>query len=121
MYGTTYIALLGGTVGKDIYAAGTSGSVYNIFGAENYTASANAYIKGGTVRNVYGGGWRGSVGYHRGAIGNVANNTSDKDGEVHVVVGDLAGTTQTNGIPLSPVMSMAAVKVEPSMAMPMSG
>ena len=99
VYGTTYIALLGGTVGKDIYAAGTSGSVYNIFGAENYTASANAYIKGGTVRNVYGGGWRGSVGYHRGAIGNVANNTSDKDGEVHVVVGDLAGTTQTDGIP----------------------
>lgn len=99
VYGTTYIALLGGTVGKDIYAAGTSGSVYNIFGAENYTASANAYIKGGTVRNVYGGGWRGSVGYHSGAIGNVAKNTSDIDGEVHVVVGDLAGTTQTDGIP----------------------
>ena len=99
VYGTTYIALLGGTVGKDIYAAGTSGSVYNIFGAENYTASANAYIKGGTVRNVYGGGWRGSVGYHSGAIGNVAKNASDIDGEVHVVVGDLAGTTQTDGIP----------------------
>ena len=99
VYGTTYIALLGGTVGKDIYAAGTSGSVYNIFGAENYKASANAYIKGGMVRNVYGGGWRGSVGYHSGAIGNVANNASDIDGEVHVVVGDLAGTTQTNGIP----------------------
>ena len=99
VYGTTYIALLGGTVAKDIYAAGTSGSVYNIFGAENYKASANAYIKGGMVRNVYGGGWRGSVGYHRGAIGNVANNASDIDGEVHVVVGDLAGTTQTNGIP----------------------
>ena len=99
VYGTTYIALLGGTVAKDIYAAGTSGSVYNIFGAENYKASANAYIKGGMVRNVYGGGWRGSVGYHSGAIGNVANNASDIDGEVHVVVGDLAGTTQTNGIP----------------------
>ena len=99
VYGTTYIALLGGTVAKDIYAAGTSGSVYNIFGAENYKASANAYIKGGTVRNVYGGGWRGSVGYHKGAIGNVDNNTSDKDGEVHVVVGDLDGTSQTSGIP----------------------
>ena len=99
VYGTTYIALLGGTVGKDIYAAGTSGSVYNLFGADNFTASANAYIKGGTVRNVYGGGWRGSVGYHKGAIGNVDNNTSDKDGEVHVVVGDLDGISQTSGIP----------------------
>ena len=101
VYGTTYIALLGGTVGKDIYAAGTSGSVYNLFGADNFTASANAYIKGGTVRNVYGGGWRGSVGYHKGAIGNVDNNTSDKDGEVHVVVGTLDGTSlsHTSGIP----------------------
>ncbi len=99
VYGTTYIALLGGTVGKDIYAAGTSGSVYNLFGADNFTASANAYIKGGTVRNVYGGGWRGSVGYHSGAIANVAKNNLDIDGEVHVVVGDLEGTTHTSGIP----------------------
>ena len=107
IYGSSYIALLGGTVVKDIYAAGTTGSVCDIFGAGapegsnpmGFIATANAYIKGGMVRNVYGGGWRGSVGYHRGAIGNVANNTSDKDGEVHVVVGDLAGTTQTNGIP----------------------
>ena len=101
VYGTTYIALLGGTVGKDIYAAGTSGSVYNLFGAENYKASANAYIGGGTVRNVYGGGWRGSVGYHKGAIGIVSNNTSDIDGEVHVVVGTLDGTSlsHTSGIP----------------------
>ena len=51
------------------------------------------------MRNVYGGGWRGSVGYHSGAIGNVANNASDIDGEVHVVVGDLNGTSFTNGIP----------------------
>ena len=101
VYGTTYIALLGGTVGKDIYAAGTSGSVYNLFGAENFKASANAYIGGGTVRNVYGGGWRGSVGYHKGAIGIVSNNTPDIDGEVHVVVGTLDGTSlsHTSGIP----------------------
>ena len=107
VYGSTYIALLGGTVGKDIYAAGTTGSVCDIFGAGTpknnnpmgFVASANAYIKGGTVRNVYGGGWRGSVGYHNGLISDVANNNSDRDGEVHVVVGDLDGTSQTNGIP----------------------
>ena len=102
VYGTTYIALLGGTVNKDIYAAGTSGSVYNLFGAdvlEEFTASVNAYVKGGTVRNVFGGGWRGSVGYHSGAISNVANNSSDEDGEAHVVIGDLGGTSLTDGIP----------------------
>ena len=55
--GTTYIALLGGTVKQDIYAAGTTGSVYNIYGAD-FMASANAYIKGGSARNVYGGGWK---------------------------------------------------------------
>ena len=38
VYGTTYIALLGGVVSKDLYAAGTSG------------------------------GWKGSVGYHQGEI-----------------------------------------------------
>ena len=107
VYGSTYIALLGGTVGKDIYAAGTTGSVCDIFGAGTpknnnpmgFIASANAYIKGGTVRNAYGGGWRGSVGYHNGLISDVANNNSDRDGEVHVVVGDLDGTSQTSGIP----------------------
>ena len=111
VYGTTYIALLGGTVEKDIYAAGTSGSVYDLFRAgagdinvnpnAYFKASANVYIGGGTVRNVYGGGWRGSVGYHKGAIGIVSNNTSDIDGEVHVVVGTLDGTSlsHTSGIP----------------------
>ena len=108
VYGTTYIALLGGTVNKDIYAAGTSGAVYDLFGVRAYdatsnpkgfTASANAYIKGGTVRNVYGGGWRGSVGYHQGAIGVVANNESDRLGEAHVVIGDADGTSHVSGIP----------------------
>ena len=108
--GTTYIALLGGEVNKDIYAAGTSGSVEDIHGAgvyssenpEGFVASANVYVKGGTVRNVYGGGWRGSVGHHgnhTGVISDVANNPNDRDGEVHVVIGDLNGTSHTNGIP----------------------
>lgn len=96
VYGTTYIALLGGKVAKDLYAAGTMGTVYNLFGAD-FTASANAYIKGGTCRNVYGGGWAGAVGYHTGTISDATTN--DIPGETHVVIGDLNGTLFTNGIP----------------------
>ena len=108
VYGSTYLALLGGTVNKDIYAACTSGSVYDLFGVGKYdaesnpngfTATTNVYVKGGTVRNVYGGGWRGSVGYHGGAISNVANNANDRDGESHLVIGDLDGSSHVSGIP----------------------
>ena len=108
VYGNTYIALLGGTVGKDIYAAGTAGGVYDLFGVGvksdsningGFTATANAYAKGGTARNIYGGGWRGSVGYHNGLISEVANNADDRDGETHVVIGDIDGTGFYNGIP----------------------
>ena len=108
VYGTTYIALLGGTVHKDMYAAGTSGSVYDLFGVgaydaesnpKGFTASANAYVKGGTVRNVYGGGWRGSVGYHQGAISNATANNLDQLAEAHVVIGDTDGTSHLSGIP----------------------
>ena len=99
VYGTTYIALLGGTVNKDLYAAGTSGSVYNIFRAD-FTASANAYIKGGTARNVYGGGWKGSVGYHVGGLDADYYNSStgellDIPGETHVVIGVLKDNLPT--------------------------
>lgn len=69
VYGTTYIDLLGGTVKKDLYAAGTSGTVkdeYDISTDEEpFIASANAYIEGGIARNVYGGGWAGAVGRHQ--------------------------------------------------------
>jgi len=110
IYGTTYITLLGGTIGKDVYASGTSGSVVDLFRVKpkngtqkpnGFTASANVYIKGGTVRNVYGGGWRGSVGYHGGAISNINEdeNTCDIDGEAHVVIGNVTGSTHTDGIP----------------------
>ena len=95
VYGTTYIALLGGTVSKDIYASGTSGGVYDIFGAGNFMASANAYIQGGTVRNVYGGGWRGGVGYNA----DFTSTDGDILAESHVVVGKLDGTSFINGIP----------------------
>ena len=82
--GATYIALLGGTVNRDIYAAGTTGNVYDAYGG-NFMASANAYIEGGTARNVYGGGWKGSVGLHNGAIS--ANPANDIPGETYVVIG----------------------------------
>jgi len=100
VYGTTYIALLGGTVMKDLYAAGTAGAVTDLFeipGATTFTASANAYVKGGTCRNVYGGGWKGNVGRHDGAIS--ASTDGDIAGNTYVVIGDLAGTGYASGIP----------------------
>ena len=103
VHGTTYIALLGGTVTKDIYAAGTVGSVNNKYNVAKddfdnpFKASANAYIEGGTARNVYGGGWRGSVGYHTGAISD--SPTGDVLGETHVVIGKKDGTSFIDGLP----------------------
>ena len=103
VYGTTYIDLLGGTVKKDLYAAGTSGSVKNEFGIDtddfnhNFIASANAYIEGGVARNVYGGGWEGTVGKH---VGNITTAWSgDILGETNVVIGKLNGTGYYDGIP----------------------
>ena len=105
IYGSTYIALLGGTVKRDLYAAGTSGSIDDLFGVgalsssnlTGFTASANVYVKGGSCRNVYGGGWEGSVGYHVGDIS--APWTGDRLGETHVVIGDASGTSFSNGVP----------------------
>jgi len=103
VHGTTYIALLGGKVTKDLYAAGTVGSVNNKYNIEkddfdnDFIASTNAYIEGGTARNVYGGGWRGSVGYHAGSISE--STTGDILGETNVTIGKLNGTSFINGIP----------------------
>ena len=108
--GSTYITLLGGEVTKDIYAGGTSGSVEDyhgvgVYSANNrsgFVATANVYVKGGTVRNVYGGGWRGSVGHHgnhNGQISDVVNNENDRDGEAHVVIGKTDGTSHPDGKP----------------------
>ena len=115
VWGHTYIALLGGTVKKDIYAAGTAGAVDDAFAqvgpyyynTENptdpknnpygFTASATAYVKGGTCRNVYGGGWEGNVGLHTGAIS--ASPATDIPAETYVVIGDQGGSSFTNGIP----------------------
>ncbi len=103
VHGTTYIALLGGKVTKDLYAAGTVGSVNNKYNIatddfdQAFIASANAYIEGGTARNVYGGGWQGSVGYHAGKID--AATTSDVLGETHVIIGKKDGTSFIDGLP----------------------
>jgi hypothetical protein len=83
--GTTYIGLHGGTVSKDLYAAGTSGAVLDKFGLKSFTATTNAYIEGGSVRNVYGGGWEGSVGKHEGELS--ASATNDVSGVTNVVIG----------------------------------
>ena len=110
VYGSTYIDLLGGTVGKDLYAAGTSGAVRDGFRVtsagfdyqdkhiQGFTASSTAYIEGGKVRNVYGGGWQGSVGEHAGNID--ASDANDIPGETHVIIGKIDGTTLTDGIPV---------------------
>ena len=109
VYGNTYIDLLGGTVAKDLYAAGTSGAVRDGFRVtpagfdyqgkhiDGFTASSTAYIEGGKVRNVYGGGWRGSVGEHAGNI--EASYAEDLPGETHVIIGKVDGTTLNDGIP----------------------
>ena len=103
VHGTTYIGLFGGKVTKDLYAAGTAGSVNNKYNVgtddfnEPFIASANAYIEGGTARNIYGGGWRGSVGYHVGAISD--SPAGDVLGETNVVIGKLDGTSFIDGIP----------------------
>ena len=96
--GSTYIALLGGKVNKDIYAAGTTGNVYNIYGG-NYIASSSAYIKGGSVRNVYGGGWKGSVGFHSGDI--TTSPATDVPGETHVVIGNLEDVVRADSTALA--------------------
>ena len=83
--GTTYIGLHGGIVNKDLYAAGTSGAVLDKFGLKTFTATTNAYIEGGSVRNVYGGGWEGSVGKHEGELG--ASVTNDILGVTNVIIG----------------------------------
>lgn len=107
VYGTTFIGLFGGKVTKDIYAAGTVGSVNNRYeaGADDdgssdptpFVATTNAYIEGGTCRNVYGGGWKGSVGYHVGELSE--SYAGDVYGATNVVIGKLDGTTFINGIP----------------------
>ena len=98
--GDTYIDVLGGIVAKDVYAAGESGPVMCYYPAAKtkFIATTNAYIKSGQVRNVYGGGWKGDVGYHGSATLAVADD--DIDGRTNVVIGNLYGTCLEDGIPV---------------------
>ena len=79
--GTTYIALLGGLVEKDLVAAGSVGSVFDRYGnltddyGNAFEASTTAYIAAGIARNVFGGGYKGSVGKHK-----TTEPLLDKDG-----------------------------------------
>ena len=101
VYGTTYIDLLGGKVMKDLYAAGTTGSVKDSLGVKgDFIATATAYIEGGSARNVYGGGWKGSVGHHNGDIDDDYCNLEtgeliDIPGETHVIIGILKDNLAT--------------------------
>ncbi len=90
--GSTYIGLHGGSVFKDLYAGGTSGAVMDLFKLKTFTATTNAYIEGGTARNVYGGGWEGNVGYTKMATTVVdgKNNITIEEnipGKTNVVIG----------------------------------
>ena len=95
--GTTFIGLFGGSVEKDIYAAGTIGAVLDEYGTalpeeKRFTASTTAYVAGGAVRNVYGGGWKGDVGYTTMTIsedGTAAtfDNANERPGVTNVIVG----------------------------------
>lgn len=101
--GSSYIDLLGGTVEKDLYGAGTTGVIKNLKhkypAISNFTATATAYVKGGKARNVYGGGWEGPVGYHPAGT----DATNDILGKAFVVIGlpeGTAGADFYSGIPV---------------------
>ena len=102
--GTTYIALLGGLVEKDVVAAGSVGSVFDRYGnltdeyGNPFEASTTAYIAAGVVRNVFGGGYKGSVGKHKTTerlLDNEGNPMTDKQGNPLMVEvdADLNATT----------------------------
>ena len=102
VYGTTYIAVLGGEVKKDVYAGGRTGAIDNLFGVNDFAdhkfvATANAYLQGGTARNVYGGGYEGNVGYHAGRI--LADYATDRPALSYVVIGKKGTNTFTGGAP----------------------
>ena len=103
--GTTYIELKGGTVEKDIYGAGWGGPVFDEYkiglydeteNPNGFTAGTNVYIEGGTCRNVYGGGYQGSVGYHEGGLAD--SFVGDILGETNVVIGRPEEDIRTDSI-----------------------
>ena len=77
--GTTYFGVHGGIVVKDLYAAGTSGAVNRLNNTLTFTPETYTYLEGGSVRNIYGGGWKGNIG----------STTDNIQGNSHVVIGTL--------------------------------
>ena len=95
--GSTNGEVLGGIVSRDFYAGGEGGAVCDHYALRNFTATANLYVESGSVRNCYGGGYLGDVGYH-----DLIEHDLDKDvlAESHVVVGKRnGGTGFYDGIP----------------------
>ncbi len=106
VWGRTYVAVLGGEVKKDVYGGGRAGGVSNQFHIEDFTASSNVYIQGGTARNVYGGGYEGHVGKHTKIVaGNEVNAdisdayTGDLLAYANVVIGKTGTNTFKGGAP----------------------
>ena len=100
--GTTYIELKGGAVEKDIYGAGWGGPVFDEYKlakdtdtSNDFVASTNVYIEGGTCRNVYGGGYQGSVGYHDTQTNDI---TDDILGATNVVIGRPEEDVRTDSV-----------------------
>ena len=98
--GTTYIGLHGGELGKDLYGGGYGGSVHDEKDvakddnpSNDFVAGTNAYIEGGTLRKVFGGGYEGHVGKHEGEVVDgkqvavAGSPLNDIPGETNVVIG----------------------------------
>lgn len=96
--GTTNGEVLGGTVDRDFYAGGEGGAVRDLYSLRTFTATTNLYVESGSVRNCYGGGYLGDVGYIAYLNGS-SNMDDDVLGESYVVVGKKDGTGFYDGIP----------------------
>ena len=103
--GSTYIELKGGNVNKDVYGGGEGGPVFDEFRLGTFTATTNVKIEGGMARNVYGGGYLGSVGMHHNTdkeeLVEAAINLSATDipAVTNVTIGKTDGTSFYNGVP----------------------
>ena len=104
--GSTFIELKGGNVNKDVYGGGEGGPVFDEFGLGGFTATTNVNIEGGMARNVYGGGYLGSVGKHHNTVEGelveaaITDTTPvDIPGVANVTIGKLDGTNFYNGVP----------------------
>ena len=103
--GSTFIELKGGNVDKDVYGGGEGGPVFDEFRLGGFTATTNVNVEGGMTRNVYGGGYLGSVGMHHktvdGELVEAAINldATDIPAVTNVTIGKADGTSFYNGVP----------------------